>query len=227
MFAVALPNPEFPSIAAQLSAANRVLVVEDEARLRDMLSRALQQMGFSATLAPTAEAANKALREAPFDIVILDLNLPGMDGMEFLRLIRQRGSEIQVIILTGFGDLEAAKSAIRLDVVDFLTKPYALGTLEVALDRARKRIRERLLRDLPAEPLVPFEGKPAPPAPLPAFEETSSAAEALEEVERRQILRVLQKHGGNRAQTAAELGISVRKLYYRLGEYQRKGFMSE
>jgi DNA-binding NtrC family response regulator len=224
---VALPHPEFPSIAAQLSAANRVLVVEDEARLRDMLSRALHQMGFAATLAPTAQAADKALREAPFDIVILDLNLPGMDGMEFLRLIRQRGNEIQVIILTGFGDLDAAKSAIHLDVVDFLTKPYALGTLEVALDRARKRIRERLLRDLPAQPLLPFEGNPPAPAPLPAFEETSSTAEALEEVERRQILRVLHKHGGNRAQAAAELGISVRKLYYRLGEYQRKGLMSE
>jgi DNA-binding NtrC family response regulator len=217
-----------PSIASSLASANRVLVVEDEARLRDMLARALQQMGFRSTPAPTAEAANKALLAGECDIVILDLNLPGMDGMEFLRLIRKRGNEIQVIILTGFGDLDAAKSAIHLDVVDFITKPYALGTLEVALDRARKRIRERLLRELPAgEPLVTFESKSADPVNSPAFEETSGDGEALEELERRQILRVLQKHAGNRAQAAAELGISVRKLYYRIGEYQRKGLFTE
>jgi DNA-binding NtrC family response regulator len=207
-----------------LSAGNEVLVVEDEVRVRDMLSRALKEMGFRSTLSPTAEAAFKLLGERSFDIVILDLNLPGMDGMEFLKRLRERSINAEVIILTGFGSLEAAKTAIHLDVVDFITKPYALGTLETALDRARKRIRARNIGQ--GIEGVAFEGEASTPARPPAFNETPAGGEALEETERKQILRVLQKHGGNRAATANELGISLRKLYYRLGEYERKGLMS-
>ena len=210
--------------SSSLSAGNEVLVVEDEVRVRDMLSRALKEMGFHSTLSPTAEAAFKLLGERSFDIVILDLNLPGMDGMEFLKRLRERSNNAEVIILTGFGSLEAARAAIHLDVVDFITKPYALGTLETALDRARKRIRARNIGQ-GIEGVV-FEGEAAAPARPPAFNETSAGGEALEETERKQILRILQKHGGNRAATANELGISLRKLYYRLGEYERKGLMS-
>src|SRR3954467_11248773 len=93
------------------------LVVEDEVRVRNMLGQALKTMGFSATFAPSAEAANRALAERPFDILMLDLNLPGMGGIEFLEKMRKRRKDVQVIILTGFGDLDAAKKAIHLDVV--------------------------------------------------------------------------------------------------------------
>ena len=209
--------------SSSLSAGNDVLVVEDEVRVRDMLSRALKEMGFRSMLSPTAEAAFKHLAERSFDIVILDLNLPGMDGMEFLKRLRERNNNAEVIILTGFGSLESAKAAIHLDVVDFITKPYALGMLESALDRARKRIRARNIAQ-GIEGVVFEEESPAP-ARTPAFDEPSTEGEALEETERKQILRVLQKHKGNRAATANELGISLRKLYYRLGEYERKGLM--
>ena len=209
--------------STSLSAGNEVLVVEDEVRVRDMLSRALKEMGFHSTLAPTAEAAFKLLADRSFDIVILDLNLPGMDGMEFLKRFRTRNNHAEVIILTGFGNLETARTAIHLDVVDFITKPYALGTLEVALDRARKRIRARnISQGIEGNPP---EGEAIPREIPPVFEGPSSQGEALEELERKQILRVLQMHNGNRAATANELGISLRKLYYRLGEYERKGLM--
>jgi DNA-binding NtrC family response regulator len=213
------------------------LVVEDELRIRNMLSEALKQMGFHATLVPSAEAATRALVQRPFDILILDLNLPGMDGMSFLEAARREHRGLEVIILTGFGDLQAAQRAIRLDVVDFITKPFALGTLERALDRARKRFRGRLLDDpssvAPAalESLLQFDTapKPAPTPPPPAvFSEGGAAgaeAVSMEELEQRHILSVLHKHNGNRAATAAELGISLRKLYYRLGEYQSRGIV--
>src|SRR4051794_36718793 len=119
---------ELPTVSSSLSAGNEVLVVEDEIRVRDMLSRALKEMGFHSTLAPTAEAAFRFLADRSFDIVIIDLTLPGMDGMEFLTRLRARNNDAEVIILTGFGNLEAARTAIHLDVVDFITKPYALGT---------------------------------------------------------------------------------------------------
>src|SRR4051794_35535516 len=117
-----------------------VLVVEDEQRIRNMHAVALKEMGFNPTLAASAEAATRALAERSFDILLLDLNLPGMDGIAFLESIRREHRDMQAIILTGFGDLAAARKAIHLDVVEFLTKPCPLGTLERALDRARKRI---------------------------------------------------------------------------------------
>ena len=95
--------------SSTLPTGREVLVVDDELRIRNMLSQALKQMGFRATLAASAEATSRELVQRSFDILILDLNLPGMDGMEFLTSIRKRHPDIQVIILTGFGDLEAAR----------------------------------------------------------------------------------------------------------------------
>ena len=68
--------------------------------------------------------------------MILDLNLPGIDGMETLSRLREKSGDLQAIVLTGFASVEAAKQAVHLDVVEFLTKPCHLGELEKALDRA-------------------------------------------------------------------------------------------
>jgi DNA-binding NtrC family response regulator len=195
-----------------------VLVVEDEPRLRDLLVRATQSWGFTSTGARTAEEALKIMAATPHQIAVLDLNLPGpMNGIECLEAIHQRWPLTQVIILTGFGDLESAKQAIHLDAVDFLTKPCHLGELEVAIDRAKRRIAT------PGKPRV--EVLSEEPAPPPVHEKGSGTT--LEEMEREAILSALARHNGNRAATAAELGISLRTLYYRLGEYQQKGYLKE
>jgi DNA-binding NtrC family response regulator len=216
------------SSPSSLPSGRDVLVVEDEVRIRNMLSQALNEMGFRATLTPSAEAASKALQQRVYDILILDLNLPGVDGIEFLKSVRRQNGDIQVIILTGFGDLEAAKMAIHLDVVEFLTKPCALGTLEMALDRAGRRRKGRIVDgsgDAGARPHLQFDTAPAARSEARMEDPPAKADDGLEELERRHILRVLQKQNGNRAATAAELGISLRKLYYRLGEYQKKGLI--
>jgi DNA-binding NtrC family response regulator len=205
----------------------QVMIVEDETRLREMLTRAVQEMGFSPTAAANAEAALRLLDGRAFDILIVDLNLPGIGGLEFLELARSRWPATQAIILTGFGDLEAAKQAIRLDVADFLTKPAPLGELEVALDRARNR---RLQAGEPARPHLPAH-IPEPEADDDDEADEGAPADAggptpsLEEMEQRHILSVLEKNHGNRTATAAELGISLRKLYYRLGQYQKQGLI--
>src|SRR4051812_30505133 len=202
-------SPSFPVVG------RRVLLVEDELRLREMLTRAVREMDFEITAAPSAETALKLLDHHSFDIAIVDLNLPGMNGLAFLEMAHQRWPSLQSIILTGFGDLEAARKAIRIDAVDFLTKPAPLGELELALGRARAR----LLQQMPIEA-----------AALPADEDDEAIAAqsgvSLEEIERQHILVTLQRNNGNRTQTAAELGISLRKLYYRLGQYQREGLLS-
>lgn len=201
--------------------AREVLIVEDEVHLREMLTRAVGEMGFSPTAVGSAEAALRTLDQQPCDIVILDLNLPGMHGMDMLEQLRRKEPDVQVIILTGFGDLDAAKRAIHLDVVEFLTKPCALGSLEQAIDRARRRRFKMMQPDLP----VPEEEPPQFSSPLPPPDADPSSAVSLEEMEQRHILAVLDKNRGNRSATAAELGISLRKLYYRLGQYQKQGLM--
>jgi DNA-binding NtrC family response regulator len=200
----------------------QVLLVEDETRLREMLTRAIHEMGFQPTAVPQAESALRLMDARPFDILIVDLNLPGMGGLEFLEQVHARWPTTQAIILTGFGDLDAAKQAIRLDVTDFLTKPCPLGELEVALDRARNR-------RLQVAGVEPY--RPEPPPGAPSEDADDDAADAtgptpsLEEMEQRHILAVLEKNHGNRTATAAELGISLRKLYYRLGQYQKQGLL--
>lgn len=200
---MSLPHPR------QINEA-RVLVVEDEVRLRDLLSRALTGWGFQTAVARGGEEALRLNDAQPFDIVILDLNLPGIDGLETLRRLRERSPHLQAIVLTGFASIESAKKAVHLDVVEFLTKPCHLGELEQALDRALRRM-------APTPPTV--LDKPDLPPP--------SEGMTLDEVERQHILLALQRHSGNRTATANALGISRRTLYYKLEEYERQGFKVE
>lgn len=204
-----------------------VLIVDDEPRLREMLQRAVREMEFFPHVAESAEAAQRVIEEHACDIAVLDINLPGMDGMTFFGKLRERCPDVQVVILTGYGDLDTAKRAIHLDVVDFLTKPCSLADLEAALGRALKRrldaAKPKPLPELPAsmrggvtEDEVALEGEaPAPPEPRPGM--------SLPDVEREHIIATLRRHGGNRSEAAKELGISVRTLYYRLATYQEAG----
>jgi len=214
---------------SSVPSGREVLVVEDELRVRNMLSQALKEMGFTATLTSSAEAAAKLLAQRSFDIIMLDLNLPGMGGIEFLESIRRHGHKSQVIILTGFGDLEAARKAIHCDVAEFLIKPCALGNLEIALDRARKRRRGQILGEgIDVVPRLQFDtAPPAEPLTQRGVELTKTQAASLGDVEQKHILSILQKNNGNRMATAKELGISLRTLYYRLGEYQKKGLVPQ
>jgi len=188
-----------------------ILIIDDEPRMRELLHRAITSWGHKASTARSGEEALRMLQTEPADIILLDLNLPAMSGLEFLERLRQTHPLTEVIILTGFGDLEAAKKAIHFDVVEFLTKPAHLGELEQALDRARKRLEES------AQPAATAPPPPMTPPDLPP-------ATTLDEVEREHILAALARNNGNRSATATELGISLRTLYYRLNEYQKQGF---
>ena len=213
-----------------------ILLVEDEPRLRDMLIQGSREMGFDAAGASSAEQAVRILERRPYPVVIVDLNLPAAGGLEFLQLVRKRWPDTQAIILTGFGNLDAAREAIRLDVVDFLTKPCALGDLEIAIGRAFQRLEQIHPRALDPSVEIGEEGEIDPTdrgdleavksvaIPLTFAPREGGQTLVMEELERQAILATVHKHGGNRIAAAAELGISVRKLYYRLGEYKKKGF---
>jgi DNA-binding NtrC family response regulator len=197
----------------QSHAANRrVLIVEDDRRMREMLERALAPMEFPPSSVSTAEEALNRLDREEFGIVIADLNLPRMHGLDFCEQLRHCAPLTQIIVLTGYGDLNAAQRAIRIEVADFLTKPCPLGQLEAALDRAlRRRIHRGVEAIHPLAAISFDEGGPNPQAP-----------KSLRDFERQRILETLVRHDGNRSATADELGISIRTLYYRLKEYQRE-----
>ena len=202
--------------------SRRVLIVEDERRLREMLHAAATEAGFEPVAVPSAEAALKQVDREPFAVALLDLNLPGMGGLDLCDHLHRQTPATQVVILTGFGDLDAARRAIRLEVVDFLIKPCGMDDLEQALNRAKTRWLDRLVfDDLP--PAEPPAAEPDPPPPQPSAVDEPVAGRVMDVVEREAIFAALDRHRGNRTAAAADLGISVRKLYYRLRQYHRGG----
>lgn len=186
-----------------------VLVVEDEPRLRELLTDVIPEMGMGVRTARSGEEALRMIKDHPPAMAVLDLHLPGMDGMQLLARMREDGWGGPAIILTAFGSLAAAKQAIGLDVCDFLEKPCRLAELEQALDRARRRL--QIVPEVTTDTPAPADLPPAPEHPV-----------TLADAERQHILAVLKRHNGNRTRAAAELGISRRTLHYRLAAYREQ-----
>jgi DNA-binding NtrC family response regulator len=202
--------------------ARRVLIVEDERRLRDMLLISVRDMGWDPTGAGSAESAFRLMEQSPFAIALVDLNLPGIDGLELCERIRQRSRTMQFIVLTGFGNLDFARRAIRVEASDFLIKPCRMDELESAIQRAHGRWIERTSGfAYTAIPDAPSSESPAPSEDSAESGAASESVESIEQAERRLILAALARHHGSREAAAADLGISVRKLYYRLQQYQK------
>ena len=196
-----------------------MLVVEDETRLRDMLQRTVRDMGFEITCAGNAESGMRILEDRPIDILLVDLNLPGMGGLEMLEIVHRRWQDLQAIVLTGFGDFQVPSMDAH-GRGRFPDQAMRAGDLEVSLERAR----QRRVAKMPQIPVLP---DPPPEERRPRHQARADTngpqAMSLEEMEKRHILATLEKNRGNRTVTAQELGISLRKLYYRLGQYQREG----
>jgi DNA-binding NtrC family response regulator len=207
------------------SASQRVLIVEDERRLREMLHASIVEMGLDPTGVSSGEAALKLVSQQFFALAVVDLNLPGINGLELCERLHQQKPHLQVVILTGFGDLNAARQAIRLQVVDFLIKPCGMDDLENALNRARQRWLDRWAVDsINQTPQAVGQTPAAAPAPPVAVD--AQAQRSIDDMERELILAALTRHNGNRQEAAAELGISVRKIYYRLQQYQKLGLIT-
>lgn len=111
----------------------RVLLVEDTKGLADAVAKALRGSGYAVDHVETGEDAEAALGAFPYDAVILDLNLPGIDGLEVLGRIRERGDEIPVLVLTARGSLDERIKGLDLGADDYLTKPFEISELEARL----------------------------------------------------------------------------------------------
>jgi DNA-binding NtrC family response regulator len=122
-----------------MDSMTRVLVVDDEAGLRRFLQKELGARGLSVDAAGSAEEGLKKLAEAAFDVVLLDVKLPGMNGLDALREIRRMDPAPEVLMLTGQGSVESAVQAMRSGAFHYLTKPFHLEELEVQIQKAREQ----------------------------------------------------------------------------------------
>jgi DNA-binding NtrC family response regulator len=114
----------------------RVLVVDDDQAMCELIEADLRRRGFEVTWHSAAEPAFEALKQQAFDVVLTDLNMPGMDGIELCHRIVENRPGIPVVVITAFGSLETAVAAIRAGAYDFVTKPIEMDMLLLTIERA-------------------------------------------------------------------------------------------
>jgi EAL domain-containing protein (putative c-di-GMP-specific phosphodiesterase class I)/CheY-like chemotaxis protein len=114
----------------------RVLLVDDEEPLIRAISRALVKNGYHVTSAPDGMEATRRLDEGSFDLVMSDIAMPGMGGIELLHVVRQRDLDVPVILMTGSPTVDTATKAIQLGVLGYLVKPFPMPEVIAAADRA-------------------------------------------------------------------------------------------
>jgi signal transduction histidine kinase len=121
----------------------RILVVDDELGIREGCRRALTPRGFEVDVAENAPIGLRRLRQAPFDILLLDIMMPGMSGLEMLREVREIAPDLIVIIITGYATVELSVQAIQEGAHDFIAKPF---TAELLLQVINRELERRDLR---------------------------------------------------------------------------------
>ena len=134
--------PDMPAAQTALSIRGRILVVDDEPDIREVLEALLANEGYSVELAPNAAEGLRLMEAHGYDLVLLDLMLPDRSGMEVLREVRQRDRETPIFMLTAYGSVERAVEALKLGANDFIPKVGENDKLLIEIDReiARKRL---------------------------------------------------------------------------------------
>jgi two-component system response regulator AtoC len=130
--------------------AGRILLVDDDSQVRISLSEALEDFGFDVSVVESAEGALSVFSALKPELVLSDIRMPGLDGIELLKLLREREPDVDVVLMTAFDDMPTVVSAMREGAFDFLVKPVNLDELEEVLKRALAdhRTRERARREV-------------------------------------------------------------------------------
>jgi excisionase family DNA binding protein len=131
--AAAAPAPARPASGATRP---RVLVVDDEASIRDLLAKTLALAEYDVDVAADGRSALERMRMYPYDLLIADLKMPGMDGLTVIREAKRYKADLPVIIITGFSTESSAIEAVNLGVAGYLTKPFRVPQVLAAAAKA-------------------------------------------------------------------------------------------
>jgi two-component system response regulator RegA len=170
-----------------------LLLVDDDDAFRSRLARALEDRGLRVRQAPDGASALAAAHDESPELAVVDLRMPGLDGLEVVRGLKEIDSTTQVVVLTGYGSIATALEAVRLGAVHYLAKPADADEVLAAFARG--------------EAADAGEGREAPVVP------------SLARVEWEHIQRVLTDCGGNVSQAARLLGIHRRSLQRKLAKF--------
>ena len=128
-----------------------ILIIEDEAKMRRLLELNLGEDGFKTLSAGDAETGLKLLASEPVHLVLTDLKLPGMNGLEFLQTAKQQNPALPIVVMTAFGSVETAVDAMKAGATDYVLKPFSLAEMRMVvhkeLDNSRLREENRSLRE--------------------------------------------------------------------------------
>jgi two-component system response regulator HydG len=128
--------------------STRILLVDDDATLSETLALGLRKRGFEVTTRTSGSEAMRAVQDEDFDVLVTDLNMRGVDGLELCANVVANRPDLPVVVLTAFGSLESAISAIRAGAYDFINKPVEIDVLAIAAERAasHRRLRDEVKR---------------------------------------------------------------------------------
>ncbi|MDZ7663725.1 MAG: response regulator [Desulfotignum sp.] len=134
--------------------SSKIMLVDDEKDFVEMLSLRLKENDENVIAAYNGQECLDILEKTPVDVIILDVKMPGMDGIETLKQIKKRHPLVEVILLTGHGTIQSAVEGMKLGAFDFLLKPADFKELTEKLNNAKKRKKEQMERIQKAEAAI-------------------------------------------------------------------------
>lgn len=131
----------------------RILVVDDNKELREILEEFLKMDGHHVDGSPNGRDALERHQKSPFDLIITDLNMPEISGMELIKMIRKEDPDTEFVIITGYASMDSAVEAVRIGAFDYIVKPFRMEELHVVVKNARdkvtlKKLNARLVQTL-------------------------------------------------------------------------------
>jgi DNA-binding NtrC family response regulator len=215
-------------------ARRKILVVDDEESMRYFLNRALSRAGYEVETSASGEDALAAIAASPPDLMLLDLRLPGIDGLSVLRKLRELEEPPQVLLMTGFGTVEGALDAMREGAADFITKPFKTEDLLPKIEEALRQAPAARREPAPSAPAAPPKMRAAPPRPLTAFLRESAGARGIEVAETETgdlplkeasrvfealyLTELIERTGGNVSLAARIAGVSRPSLHRKIAD---------
>ena len=118
----------------------KILIVEDEAMMRNLLLKILESEGYQVTLASSAAEALEKLESEKYDLLLSDVKMPGMNGFELLEKVKNKWSDMAVIVMTGYGDAYTIKEALMKGADEYLSKPFKSHEVSLIIERAYWRL---------------------------------------------------------------------------------------